>query len=134
MKRQKVWILLLTENAATTSNIYFSYSDNFGRFGARFFIYRDVMLGFLFLTNPKYLRPCRQYRLCTTAWMQDDSKDGGGRECQEHILEAERHRSQSRGAHKRCIFMDELSGPKKCILHFRHFQLPCWLFVFLTNP
>jgi len=27
-----------------------------------------------------------------------------------------------------------LSGPKKCILHFRHSQLPCWSFLFQTNP
>jgi len=30
----------------------------------------------------------------TTTWMEDDSKDGGGRECQEHILEVESHREQ----------------------------------------
>jgi len=28
----------------------------------------------------------------TTAWMQDDSMDGGGREGLEHILEVERRR------------------------------------------
>jgi len=29
----------------------------------------------------------------TTAWTQDDSRDGGGRECWEHILEIERRRN-----------------------------------------
>ncbi len=33
----------------------------------------------------------------TTAWKQDDSMEGGGRECLEHILEIERIRRQSRG-------------------------------------
>ena len=33
------------------------------------------------------------YSRLTTARMQDDSRDGGGRECLEHILEVERRRT-----------------------------------------